>query len=685
MLALLEIALRLGGYGGAYPLFVAYPDDAAYLMVNPEVGRRWFRGGPFVPSARLDFFHAQPTPRLARLVFQGESSALGFPYAHGGAPSRMLEQRLQASYPDRDVEIVNTALTAISSFVLLDQADEIIAQHPEAVLIYTGHNEYYGIFGAGSTGALGGSASALVRTSLALRRLRIVQLAERTAAAGVAALRARAAPDGEARGGAAAGEAASEPRSVMELMAGEQRIPLGSPRFDQGVAQFRANLDALLARYAAARIPVYIGTLVSNERDQPPFVTGFAPGTDTVAWRQRFDAGTRALARGDSAAAGAMFAEAVRIDSTAAGGLYALARLVEAQGDVETARRWYHAARERDELRFRAPDTLNAVIREVAARRGGVVVETQAAMERASPHGIPGSALLLEHLHPNLEGYAVIAQAFYEAVLAHRLLGVPRQVIPPVAARAAAPVTVVDSLAGLLRVGRLRAGWPFQPHGVAVTAAVDTLHPRSPPEALAQQLVLGRMPWPEVTDRLRRYHEQTGNADAAIRDALALAHEYRYSAQPYRDAARVALAHRRWDDALRFARAANARAETAESTELAGLMLLRLGSAADAMVLLERAARLAPSDPRMRVVVQAARALPELEARRAGAAADTTLLYNLALAYALLQQPDRAGPTVDALLVHAPRHPGGRELRRQLEEAEHTRRGARPAAASAPP
>src|SRR5207248_1216245 len=116
------------------------------------------------------------------------------PYGHGGAPSRMLEQRLQATFPGRSVEVVNTALTAVSSYVLLDQAREIVALHPDAVLIYAGHNEYYGVLGAVSAGALGHWRPAVL-AYLALRRLRTVQLAERLVAAGSGAVRPRATAD----------------------------------------------------------------------------------------------------------------------------------------------------------------------------------------------------------------------------------------------------------------------------------------------------------------------------------------------------------------------------------------------------------------------------------------------------------------------------------------------------------
>ncbi|AHG91994.1 hypothetical protein J421_4457 [Gemmatirosa kalamazoonensis] len=615
LLALVELGLRVAGFGGSYPLFVPYRDAPGFLFQNDSVGRRYFHGA-FVPSPHLDFFHATKPAGGLRVVFQGESSAAGFPYGHGGAPSRMLEQRLQTAFPGRSVEVINTALTAVSSYVLLDQAREIAALHPDAVLIYTGHNEYYGVLGAASAGAFGHSRAAVL-AYLAVRRLRLAQLVERLVAAGASSLRGRVATD--------------DPGTVMELMAGDRLVPLGSRRFDDGVAQFRANLDALLARYQAAHIPVFVGTLVSDERDQPPLGGGS--------------------------------------DANAA---YAAARDREAHGDTAAARALYREAKERDALRFRAPEALNAVIRDVARRRGATVVETQQAVERASPGGIPGHSLILEHLHPNVDGYFVIADAFYEALRAVRAFG-PWPAPPAAeraAARAAVPVTPLDSLAALYRTDRLTSGWPFRPHGVRVPAIVDTLHPRTPLEALAQRLVNGQLSWAEATDRLRAEYERAGDADDAIRVARALASEYRYAAQPYLDAARVALAAGRPADALGFARAAYARRETAESAKLVATLTLRTGDVSAAVPYLERAEALAPQDRDVRGALAAARMLPRLEADRQRTPRDTAVLHRLALAYALAQQYAGARDALAALLAVAPGATDAQALLRELPPRE---------------
>jgi len=611
-LLLLEAGLRIGGYGNDYPLFTSVPDRPDFLVPNQAVAKRYFGDGPFVPTPQLDFFHASKRAETFRIVFQGESSAIGFPILHGGAPSRMIGQQLQEAFPARDVEVINTALTAVNSYTLLDFADEIIAQHPDVVMIYTGHNEYYGAFGAGS--ASRARNPGLVRAYLALRKVRLVQLASNIINRG--------------RKAAATGHPDDAPRNVMELMSGEQRIPLRSPRYEAGLEQFRSNLDELLSRYRAHDISVFIGTVASNERDQPPFV------------------------------------------GSTADSLYRLAKNLDSRGDRARAAQLYRAAKENDELRFRAPDAINAIIREVAARQAAHVVETERALEQASPDGIIGHTLMLEHLHPNVDGYFVIARAFLDA-LNQRSIPAEWPELPPAReARAMIPVTEVDSLVGIFRADRLTSGWPFQPKGTVRTPVVDTLQPKSTAAQLAQAIVLGRMSWPEAMDRLRTAYEQAGDADHAVRVSLAMAQEYRYSAQPYVDAARIEVERHNYDAALRYVLAATRREETAKTVQLAGLLLLRQGAQPKAVRYLQRSVELAPNDARMAVPLRSAVALPDLEQGRVESPRDTTVLYALAGAYALTQQYEKSREALAELQRIAPNHAGARQLLERIPRGQ---------------
>ena len=202
---LLEAGLRLGGYGQSYPLFIAVADAPGYLQANQEVVRRFVVEETREPEVAIwpVAFPADKAPDTLRIVVQGGSTAAGWPYGFGASLAGMLQQRLQASLPQRDIEVITTAMTAVNSYTLMDFADEIIAQQPDAVLIYAGHNEYLGVLGVGSA-VSAGRTRPVVLAYLALRDLRILQLLKHTYL-GIT----RQAPAGAARQGRGA-----DPRGV---------------------------------------------------------------------------------------------------------------------------------------------------------------------------------------------------------------------------------------------------------------------------------------------------------------------------------------------------------------------------------------------------------------------------------------------------------------------------------------
>ncbi len=623
LLGIAEGALRLAGYGRDYPLFVPYEAAPDYQFMNRDVSRRYFYSLQNAPTGLYDFFKRQKEPGTLRVFVMGESSAAGYPFYYGASFSRQLAQRLQQTFPERKVEIVNTAMAAIASYTLRDFTGEILAQQPDAVLIYTGHNEYYGALGVGSSESLG-RVPGFVNLYLRLQRFRIVQALRGLITKIVAAGAPPPSPTGERS-------------TLMERMVGEQTIPYGSALERAGERQFRVNMDAILARFQAAGVPVFVGTLASNQRGLPPFISAPATG-DPAAWAARVSA-AQALAAQDTAAAITALETLVQQDSVEAAARFALAGLLAARGDTARARDLFVSAKDRDQLRFRAPERLNAVLRAVAARHGATVVETRAALERASPRGIIGPEMMTEHLHPTPEGYFVIADAFYEALRAARFGGAYDHPVPAAEARAERLLTPVDSLVGVYRLLQLRAVWPFQPIGT-VAPYLDTLQARTPVERIARDLFEARVAWPEANEAQRRYFLAQGDLHNALRVAFAAIQEYPFSDGTYLAAGSILLDQKRYAEALPYFEQAATLKPTSGAEGMIGAIYLAQERPKEALPHLERARSL---DPR-----------------------DLQVQYNLAGAYALTGRPREAEALARTILQRQPDHAGARQLLTQL-------------------
>lgn len=59
---------------------------------------------------------------------------MGFPYPNNISFQRMLKYQLQKTNPDKDIEIINLALTAINSYTFYDFAQELVHFEPDAIL-----------------------------------------------------------------------------------------------------------------------------------------------------------------------------------------------------------------------------------------------------------------------------------------------------------------------------------------------------------------------------------------------------------------------------------------------------------------------------------------------------------------------------------------------------------------------
>ena len=128
--------------------------------------------------------------------------------------------------------------------------------------------------------------------------------------------------------------------------------------------------------FQGAKIPVILGTLTCNLRDQKPFIS----------------------VKGDSL--------------PPADNEYTEAQQKLKEGKIEEARTLFLKAKELDALRFRAPQEINNIILRLAHQFNLPLIDIDSVFKAASPDGIVGNNLTVDHLHPNIAGYRIIGKSF---------------------------------------------------------------------------------------------------------------------------------------------------------------------------------------------------------------------------------------------------------------------------------
>jgi lysophospholipase L1-like esterase len=423
ILVVLELLLRLFSFGTDVHLIVnqSRGNRGDYYMVNPRAGEKYFSRFE-ATSGTNDLFLKHKPENGFRIFVMGSSTVYGYPYGKNLMASRILQKRLQDAYPDRNIEVINTAFTAINSITLKDFIKQILDYEPDAILIYAGHNEFYGAFGIGSNETM--SKSPFLRAvHFKLMNFRIYQFM-------------RSGINGISKELAVDQDGADAKGTLMKRIVKDKDIVYKGEKYYIGIYQFKKNLSFILKQARKEHIPVFLSDLVSNIRDLPPF--GNIPGTAELSATSKYKDAQNALS----------------------------------DGDTVRARELFYEAKDLDPVRFRASEDINHAIYDLSKQNGVILIPTKEWFTLASPGGLIGNNLITEHLHPNIEGQFVMADAFYTTLIGSKIIeAAPNPLTEKTKEyyRHNWAYTTLDSLAGIYKIKQLKSYWPFASLDTKVT------------------------------------------------------------------------------------------------------------------------------------------------------------------------------------------------------------------------
>jgi len=447
----LEIFLRAINYGYDFTQWVD-AGEGKYI-INPEMGKKYFPDTGFNPITDEDVFDIHKKANSFRVFVLGGSSAEGYPFRPMGSFSRYIRRRLELVYPHTNVEVVNISMTAVNSYTLLDLLPGVLDEKPDLILIYAGHNEYYGALGVGSLESLGSSRT-LVNLILYLDRFRTTQLV-RNSIHWVASIFSSKnnRPSG----------------TLMSKMAKDKYILLNSKLFNAGIQQFKDNLTDILNLIKDKGVPVIIGRVASNLKDQKPFISVKTPGYKTAD--QVYEEAEDKLKSNNTTVADSLF----------------------------------RLAKDLDALRFRAPEKLNKVIDYLGKKFRVPTIPIDSLFDFASPDGIVGDNLIVDQLHPNIKGQELIGKAFYNSMEKQGYLPKTEEAEIPFdeqdsVTRANFIFSKLDSVIGNDNIIMLKHDWPFVKRKASISELrnkdfIALLKPKNFIDSIAVDNIEGKITW----------------------------------------------------------------------------------------------------------------------------------------------------------------------------------------------
>jgi tetratricopeptide (TPR) repeat protein len=307
--------------------------------------------------------------------------------------------------------------------------------------------------------------------------------------------------------------------TLTEKMVGKNLIPYNSKIYLEGLAQFSDNMSTLLRKLKEAHVPVIISDLVSNVRDIPPFRS------------VRYEIYPRA----DS-----LFFDAKRLESNHV---------------FDKAKEEYTRAKDFDLVRFRASEDINKIIAHLADSLGVYHISLKSLFEKYSLQGIIGNNLMIDHLHPNVDGYFLMAEGFLNALRDHGMIENywdSTRVRPWTYYRHNWGFTELDSMIAVIRIKHLKAGWPFQPE-----TSVNNFRTTYIPNGMIDSLAFTILKYVDVSSsmihkKLAAYYESMGDLKHASKEYLSLAYISPSDVSSYYYAADLAYKAKEYTNAIRY-------------------------------------------------------------------------------------------------------------------------------------
>jgi tetratricopeptide (TPR) repeat protein len=444
-------------------------DGITWYQTNRAYLSKYFPPGtPLIPEFKTSLFRKEKTPTTFRIMCLGSSSMFGTPYDMNANIPGIVTTQLRRLYPEIEFEVVNWGASAINSNVMRDFAPELLQYRPDLVLVYMGHNEFYGPDGVGAS-FIEKHLPVLTRVKYAARDWRLMRL-----------LMQWLAPKSES----------DKPRmTLMREVSQGQLVPSGSGDEERVLEHFRANLTAILETMHKSNVPVLVGTAASNLMF-PPFVSENEPADPATS-------------------ATALFVEGVKQRS---------------MGHAVRAKELLSKARDADQLKFRAPGAISEITVQVCAGEGVRCFSGDSVMSAASPGGIPGDTLFWEHLHPTAFGYYQLASAFVREILAGKYVhSVPATDRLISFDADSLGLCWLDLAYGEYSIRHLTGNWPFENYKreTPVLDAADSIL-----RTIVAEVHARKRAWNEACYSMATYFWRVGRSRDALTTYDALLAEY---------------------------------------------------------------------------------------------------------------------------------------------------------------
>jgi len=430
-------------------------DGVDWFQVNRSYLKKYFPSkAQLIPEFKPSLFKKDKTSNLFRIVCLGGSSMFGTPYQMTSNIPGIVRRQLRYLYPDREIEVINLAASAINSQVIKRLIPDLDIFEPDLVLIYMGHNEFYGPDGVGAT-TIEKKIPFTLDLKYILREFRMYQILRNWITSPPPT------------------EKISKEKNLMREVSQGSLVELNSDDARRVFHDFSENLKDIISQFKKKNIPLIVSDVTSNLQFAP--FSYPSKITDVVA-----DEVIKGIeinfTSEDYNSALKMLSDLHCQDSQHALINFWMGKCFLAKGESDSAIKYLVLARDHDLLKFRAPNRINEIIDEVCQQENIPLISATSYFSQNSENSIAGFDLFWEHLHPNTTGYYLIALLFTQKILELEILQNNRERVFLPLQMDSLNICWLDLAYADISIQNLTEKWPFR-NFVVPTVYIDKSSP----------------------------------------------------------------------------------------------------------------------------------------------------------------------------------------------------------------
>ncbi len=384
----------------------------------------------------------------------------------------------------------------------------------------------------------------------------------------------------------------------MEQMVKNREIKYMGKEYRQALRYFTDNLKEIIQTAKSHGVDVLISNLVCNLSDQRPFVSLFSETLDSsqiIAYKEKVSEAREFIREEKYVEAMAVCEGLLKIDENFAETHFLLGKCSENLGDIARAKIEYQLACDLDGLPFRAGSPFNRLIDSLTSEMQVPMIDMMRAFEDASPQGLLGDELFWEHVHPNFQGYFLMAKSICDLLEnEHEEFSVSQFMTNELQSddylASISGVTEFDHETAWLRIEKLKHSWPFpkkkQPF---------SYEPKNIVQEVAWDYARGNLSWAAAHINLAKYYVENQNLEEAEKEYIALAKQSFYDPSPWLTVAKIQSMQKKYGAAVGSYLRALKLEETAELRVKTGIACFQMQDYPSAIVHFETALKLIKS------------------------------------------------------------------------------------------